>query len=603
MIQNPIIQREFVGLLKTPKALYLQIAIAIGLALLVLIRYPSNAVVGIAAPSTQVSQNSGADKAGASAMSKSGAKSGARKDGDASAALKAGSESRTVFSIVSYGLMAAVLLMVPAFPATSIVREKISGTLALLLNSPMKPWSIYFGKFFGVLLFFLLLLALSLPALFACHTMGITLTDIGLMYLIAICASTLFIAIGLMISTMSGNADSALRYTYMAAFGVTFATLVPWFFLEGKKGYLAQFSGLLQQLSPLTAIRSLLGEGQVVSKGVMQVSEQPILSFILLSLVVSGILMVANIIVLSRRIFDVSRSAGKVTNEQSKGVQLVRRLFFVVDPNRRKSGIPPFVNPVFVQEFRTRRFGRSHWLMRIVSLLAVGSILLTYLCTSSTLEWGSEMIGSLMVIVQIAIAALVAPSLASGLISSEIESGGWNLLMLTPLRPYSILLGKLLSVFWTVFLLLAATLPGYVVLLWINPADSSGNLSTLPLETQVKNAIISLVLATVLIISLSAMISSFFKRAAVSTAVAYGATTVLFASTFLVWFGRETTFGYETVRWALLFNPIAGALESVQTSGLTDYRLVPLNWYITGVLSAVFFVVFFVRTSMLARPR
>ena len=56
-----------------------------------------------------------------------------------------------VLRIFGYGLLAGVLLLTPAFPAASLVREKNQGTLALLLNSPMRPWSIYLGKLGGVL--------------------------------------------------------------------------------------------------------------------------------------------------------------------------------------------------------------------------------------------------------------------------------------------------------------------------------------------------------------------------------------------------------------------------------------------------------------------
>ena len=52
-----------------------------------------------------------------------------------------------------------------AAPATSIVREKQRGTLILLLNSPLRPWSIYAGKLIGSLGFVLLLLLTTGTAL------------------------------------------------------------------------------------------------------------------------------------------------------------------------------------------------------------------------------------------------------------------------------------------------------------------------------------------------------------------------------------------------------------------------------------------------------
>ena len=56
---------------------------------------------------------------------------------------------------------------------------------------------------------------------------------------------------------------------------------------------------------------------------------------------------------------------------------------------------------------------------------------------------------------------LLTPALAAGLISSEVESGGWQLLQMTPLSARKILIGKLASVVWPLLLILVSTLPGY----------------------------------------------------------------------------------------------------------------------------------------------
>src|SRR5260370_9292061 len=68
--------------------------------------------------------------------------------------------------------MAGILVLVPGFPATSLVREKVKGTLALLLNSPMRPWSIYSGKLGGVLGFTAILLVMTWPAAAACYALA-----------------------------------------------------------------------------------------------------------------------------------------------------------------------------------------------------------------------------------------------------------------------------------------------------------------------------------------------------------------------------------------------------------------------------------------------
>ena len=109
-MNNPIIQRELIGFLRSRWALAIQIVPAVVFAVLVLLRWPDQAQVDLS-----------------------------------------GVQAQQVFRLFGYGLLTVLLLLVPAVPASGIVREKNQGTLALLLDSPMSSWSIYFGKFFGTL--------------------------------------------------------------------------------------------------------------------------------------------------------------------------------------------------------------------------------------------------------------------------------------------------------------------------------------------------------------------------------------------------------------------------------------------------------------------
>ena len=102
---NPIIQREVVGFLRSWWAPAIQILPAVAFSVLVLLRWPVDGQVSVA-----------------------------------------GTQARLVLELFGYGALVLVLLLVPIFPATALVRERRQGTLALLLNSPMSSWSIYFGK-------------------------------------------------------------------------------------------------------------------------------------------------------------------------------------------------------------------------------------------------------------------------------------------------------------------------------------------------------------------------------------------------------------------------------------------------------------------------
>ena len=105
---NPILQREVLGFLRSWWAPAIQLVPAVTFSVLVLIRWPTDGQVSVA-----------------------------------------GTQAHQVLELFGYGALAVVLLLVPIFPDTKLVRERRQGTLALLLNSPMSGWSIYAGKLAG----------------------------------------------------------------------------------------------------------------------------------------------------------------------------------------------------------------------------------------------------------------------------------------------------------------------------------------------------------------------------------------------------------------------------------------------------------------------
>src|SRR4029079_15987907 len=115
-----------------------------------------------------------------------------------------------------YGLLATMLLILPVFPATTIVREKNGGTLALLLNTPLGPWRIFFGKLLTVLGLAGIILALSLPAAAACYALGgVSLTgEFPRVYAVLALAAVECAALGLCVSSLSNSVDGAVRWTY-----------------------------------------------------------------------------------------------------------------------------------------------------------------------------------------------------------------------------------------------------------------------------------------------------------------------------------------------------------------------------------------------------
>ncbi len=550
---NPLVQRELITALRQKRMLLLQCGLSAAFALLVIIRWPTDPRMALS-----------------------------------------GTRSQEVFRLFGYGLLSVLLLMLPVFPATSIVRERNSGTLALLLNTPLGSWRIFWGKLLGVLGLAGLMLVLSLPAASACYALGgISLRDNLLaVYLLLALVALQLSALGLLVSTYATTTDAAVRWTYGLVLLSSVLTLGPHQFFQGTESYLADVGDWLRCVSPFASLMSLTGTGDVGAVGLVSTSDVSG-RFVVVSLVLTAIYSAWTISRLNHTIFDQAREAGVISNDQSLGTQLLRRFVFLVDPQRRSRAIGPFVNPVMVKEFRCRRFGRLHWLLRLIAICAVLSLGLTYVAVTGTVDWGVDTIGGIMVLMQVALLVLITPSLASGLISTERESGGWPLLQMTSMSVLRILWGKLLSVLLTLLLVLCATLPGYLVMVYIEPG----------LTLQVERVVICLLATAGFAMLLSAAIGSLFRRTAPATAASYAALLAVCGVPLLVWLGRDAPFGHDTVENALVINPVAAALSVIRLSGFRDYQLIPGNWWFLGIGSVVSLLVLVTQTHRISRPQ
>jgi ABC-type transport system involved in multi-copper enzyme maturation permease subunit len=549
---NPIIHRELLDVLRTRKAAAVLLGLALASCLLVLLRWPTGEVVDL---------------------------SGAR--------------SLQVLRVFGYGLLAAVLLLAPAYPAVSLVREKLQGTLALLLNSPMRPWSIYAGKLGGVLGFTLLLLATTLPAAAACYALGGSGSRGGVAALYAVLgvAALQLSTLGLLVSSRAQSTDGALRVTYALVLALCVLTLAPYALVRGSTGPLAEFASWLRCLSPAPAVMEILGQEDIGSHG-MAGGGSTVARYILLACLASLGCALATILRLDHKLLDRDRAAGVMTQDLSAQEQSVRRFLFLIDPRRRSGSTSLWVNPVLVKEFRTRRFGRSHWTLRLIALSAILSLGLSYVAASGALGWGVEVIGGALVLFQVALLILFSPSLASGIVSAERESETWQLLRMTPLSAGAILRGKLLSVAWPLMLLLCATLPGYVVMMTVQPT----------LVYQVQRVVACLVLTAVFAVLLSAAASTLFRSTASATTASYLALLAVCGAPLLVWLGREAPFGHATVQAVLTIDPVAAALQASETPGFTGYELLPANWWIIGGACVALLVFLRLRVWQLCRP-
>jgi len=547
-----IIGRELLALLRSSKTLAIFLAIAVTFSGIVLLKWPSSGIVDLD-----------------------------------------GARGREVFQWLTYAMLAAAILIVPVFPSTALVKEVRRGTMELLLNSPLSSSSIFFGKALAMLGFAVLLMFATLPAMTCCYLMGgLSLSkDIFRLYSFLMLVCTQLIVIGLLVGTWCRSSESALRWSY----GITFLlTIVPWFpdaLFPGGTSPIARGLQWLKLISPIPALMQLLNQGAVSGTGLIEQRDTVswYIGFSTLFIIIGSLVCIRR---MSHSLLDRSRSQGFITDDQDQWIRASRRVLFLVDPQRRSGGIPPFFNPVMVKEFQSRQFGRMHWLLRLVAGCAVLSLLLTLVSARGTEARGVEYTGALIIVLQVALIVLLTPGLASGMIAGEMEGGSWNLLRVTTLSSGRILRGKLISVLLTLALLLCATLPGYAVIMLIKPA----------LQQQVVQVLICLALAAVLSMLVSATVSSFFRSTAIATTVSYGVLISIFGGTMLVWMNRDAPFGYRLVENALRFNPMAAALNAMQTDGFQTYNLIPSSWWIAGISSGILLVVLYGQLLRLTRP-
>jgi hypothetical protein len=143
-----------------------------------------------------------------------------------------------------------------------------------------------------------------------------------------------------------------------------------------------------------------------------------------------------------------------------------------------------------------------------------------------------------------------------------------------------------------VALILLATIPGYVVMIYIKPA----------MWLQVYQVMICLLLVTIYTICVSAAVGSFFQRTASATTTCYIVLIVLFLGPLLIWMGRDAPFSHAAVEFALSINPTGAALSIIEAPGFEIYELVPGSWWVSGTISVVALFVLVCQVWRISRP-
>jgi ABC-2 type transport system permease protein len=149
-----------------------------------------------------------------------------------------------------------ILFLLPAITMRAYAEEKRSGTMELLLTSPLTDWQIILGKFLGAMTLYAAMLAVTLIHIAILFRFGnpewkpIATTYLGLL-LFGGC----FISVGLLISSLTKNQIIA----FVASLGV--------FLLLWIIDWMATFSG--PTVSAVLTYLSIIGHLEDFTKGVL----------------------------------------------------------------------------------------------------------------------------------------------------------------------------------------------------------------------------------------------------------------------------------------------------------------------------------------------
>src|SRR4051794_6108303 len=174
---NPVLIRELMVNLRTPRAFVLQFVYTVFLGALVVFYWPGGS--------------------------------------DATRQVSSG-VARRLFELFFLGQFFLVALVAPSFAAGSITGEKERKTYEMLLASPLPPTSILVGKLLSSLTYLVILILSSLPLMILCFLLGgILLSEIARAYLILILAAGTFGLLSLACSSYFRRTSSALVVSYL----------------------------------------------------------------------------------------------------------------------------------------------------------------------------------------------------------------------------------------------------------------------------------------------------------------------------------------------------------------------------------------------------
>jgi ABC-2 type transport system permease protein len=511
----------------------------------------------------------------------------------------ASASGRNLFALFFSTNLTLLILLVPAFSASSITFERENNTFSSLFTTLLSPFEIMFGKLIASISILVFLVLFSLPISSTCAlTGGISMAFMLKVNLLLLAAAVSYGLVGLACSSLCAKSNTAIIMNYVLI--MLFAG-VTWFPSVLLSNLLPQFKGALQiirSFSPYDALFFLLYP-ESYRMSTTTTAATTINPFVIF-LIFSGALSVLAFIIFSRKIFNPGSKKSTVTDQLYTGTKktIKRKLnwpFYLIDPLKRKKNIKKWSNPVFVAEMRSKLFANPKFVLRVISIIFIMSLtILVLVATQYASTFSADTVRMVAIVFQIGVVAMMAPSVSSGLITDEITSGTLTALRLTPLTPVKVVAGKLKATFFYALIFIVSSFFVIFAMAYLEnqnvfPEDGSffsgewwAEVITRSKEdgwyTEVWYTyrriviwIVILLLSTVTFLTGGLFASSFSKTTGVATAIGYSIVAVICLVSFApIVLGAKLAHNISFL--ILSVNPIAAAVQITSGNAFQAYQ-------------------------------
>lgn len=450
------------------------------------------------------------------------------------------------------GQLLVLILSVPGVASVQLTEEKESNTIEMLYATRLSSLSIAWGKIASSIAFPVLLILSGLPFVALLNYRGDV--DVGQMiqaYGVLGMTAVMLAVVSLAVSSLCRTSATSLVVSYLLVLLICGGVLVPALIMLDvqEDPILRQVLHYLRSISPVSAAMSILRPSVNDFAGQAGGYLPAWMVFFGFSV---GLILIGGLIVVIQLARSPVRpeSSGRTVSEDQQ--TLGRKLMFLIDDKKQRQPIGSF-NPLITKEKRTNQLRSGKWMIRIFYGATVLGLLLSLMALLGGSEHENVLAYVAMVIasLQFGIVAVVTPSLASPVISSERESDTFEMLRMTRLTGGQIFWGKLIPAFLPALLPVVAMIPAWGVVSFINESYIAYSLELLPIT----------LLSVLLCSTIGLACSSLFRSSARATVIAYLMVGIVFVVPILAWWTSGLLLTREVASSLAMVSPVVMALD------------------------------------------